>query len=78
MSDSTQRLVYMANQIALNFAVRGEAAAVTATADHLQQFWDPGMKAKIFKYLGASGAGLSATAAAAIRSLPGWVGTGTR
>ena len=77
MSDSTQRLVYMANQIALNFATRGEAAAIGATADHLQRFWDPGMKAKIFKYLDTSGSGLSATAAAAIRSLPGWARTGS-
>jgi formate dehydrogenase subunit delta len=67
----------MANQIALNFATRGEAAAITATADHLRRFWDPGMKAKIFKHLCAPGHGLSATAAAAVRSLPGWAATGS-
>jgi formate dehydrogenase subunit delta len=38
----------MANQIARNFAVQGEKAAVLATADHIATFWDPRMKAQIF------------------------------
>jgi formate dehydrogenase subunit delta len=41
------RLIYMANQIARNFAVQGEEVAVAATAQHLQDFWDPRMKAAI-------------------------------
>ena len=37
------RLAYMANQIARNFAVQGEAAAIAATAEHIRSFWDPRM-----------------------------------
>ena len=53
MSDETQvmttseRLVYMAHQIARNLATMGEARAIQAVADHLASFWDPGMKAHI-------------------------------
>ena len=42
-----QRLVYMANQIARNFAAQGEDAAVAATAQHIADYWDPRMKAAI-------------------------------
>lgn len=41
------RLIYMANQIARNFAVQGEEVAVAATAQHIVDFWDPRMKAAI-------------------------------
>ena len=40
-------LRHMANQIALNFAVQGEEAAIAATTQHLRDFWDPRMKAAI-------------------------------
>ena len=40
-------LRHMANQIAKNFAISGEEAAATATAQHLRDFWDPRMKAAI-------------------------------
>lgn len=43
----SQRLAYMANQIARNFAAQGEVAAVAATAQHIRDFWDPRMKAAI-------------------------------
>jgi formate dehydrogenase subunit delta len=36
-------LVTMANQIARNFAIRGEAAAAEATAEHVRLFWAPQM-----------------------------------
>ncbi|AYJ84958.1 formate dehydrogenase (plasmid) [Sphingomonas paeninsulae] len=42
------RLVYMANQIARNFAIAGEKPAALATADHIDSFWDPMMKTRIF------------------------------
>jgi formate dehydrogenase subunit delta len=38
----------MANQIAANFVAIGHDRAVLATADHIDQFWDPRMKAAIF------------------------------
>ena len=47
MSNTRSNLVYMANQIARNFAVQGDEAAIAATADHIATFWDPRMKAAI-------------------------------
>ena len=61
-----ERLRYMAEQIARNFAVQGDEAAIEATADHLAQFWDPRMKAQI---LADDRAALSPVAAAAVDRL---------
>lgn len=61
-----ERLIYMANQIARNFAVQGEDEAVAATADHLAKFWDPRMKAQIFAH---DGEGLCPIAARAVSAL---------
>ena len=44
---TTDRLVYMAHQIARNLATMGEAKATEALAEHLTRFWDPRMKAQI-------------------------------
>ena len=60
------RLVHMANQIARNLAVQGEAEAAEATARHLHDFWDPRMKAAI---LAADGTGLDPVARAAVARL---------
>jgi len=51
MMSSTERLAYMADHIARNFASRGPEAAITATADHLATFWDPRSKALAFGLL---------------------------
>lgn len=61
-----ERLIRMANQIARNLAVRGEAAAAAATADHIRQFWDPRMRAAL---LAVDRATLSPIAAAAVARL---------
>lgn len=45
---SQARLRYMADQIARNFAAYGHDKAVLATADHIDMYWDPRMKAMIF------------------------------
>ena len=61
MSDGAaqdERLVYMANQIARNFMVEGEAQAVAATAEHLKKFWDPRMKSRILMALREGNANL--------------------
>ncbi len=42
-----ERLRDMADQIARNFAVQGEAEAIAATAEHIRLYWDPRMKAAI-------------------------------
>ncbi len=61
-----ERLRYMADQIARNFAALGEDEAVAATADHISSFWDPRMRAQL---LDADGAGLSPVAARAVEKL---------
>jgi formate dehydrogenase subunit delta len=61
-----ERLRYMADQIARNFAVQGEAAAIAATAQHIRDFWDPRMKAAI---LADDRSALSPIAAAALEQL---------
>ena len=47
MMGTEERLVYMANQIAREFAVMGDGAAAAATADHIAKFWDPRMRGRI-------------------------------
>ncbi|WP_219822576.1 formate dehydrogenase subunit delta [Sphingomonas montanisoli] len=47
MMSTDQRLAYMADQIARNFAAIGHDKAAMATADHIAKFWDPRMKARI-------------------------------
>jgi formate dehydrogenase subunit delta len=64
-----QKLVYMANQIARNFACMGDGEAAAATADHLAHFWDPGMKARIINHLNAADHGLDQIAASAVERL---------
>jgi formate dehydrogenase subunit delta len=59
-----EKLVMMANQIAMN--QQHEPDPVTATANHILLFWDPRMKAMI---LGHGVEGLNETAKAALESL---------
>jgi len=65
----SEKLVHMANQIARNFAVLGEAKAVDATADHIIKFWDPRMRRLIGVHASAGGAGLDPIALQATKSL---------
>ena len=44
---TTDRLIYMAHQIARNLVALGEERAVSALAEHLNSFWDPRMKSQI-------------------------------
>jgi formate dehydrogenase subunit delta len=62
--NTTERLVYMANQIATNLATDDDPVA--AIADHIHLFWDPRMKKMIFEN---GSKGLSSSAAAAIQQL---------
>jgi formate dehydrogenase subunit delta len=61
-----ERLRYVADQIARNFAALGEEQAIAATADHIAKFWDPRMKAQI---LASDRAALSPPVAAALERL---------
>ncbi len=62
--NSLERLVHMANQIAANVML--DADPVATTADHMEKYWDPRMKAMIVAH---GGDGLSAVASAAIARL---------
>lgn len=66
---SPDKLVYMANQIAKFFASQGHAAAVAGTANHIEKFWDPRMRASISAHLEAGGASLDPIAREAIERL---------
>lgn len=59
-------LVMMANQIARNVPVRGEEAAIAATAAHIREFWEPRM---IGALRAAEPDALSAVARAALARL---------
>ncbi len=61
--NTVERLVHMANQIAKNLAIEGEALAAAATAKHITDFWDPRMKRMIIEH---GGNGLDPIAAAAV------------
>ncbi|MFM5905991.1 MAG: formate dehydrogenase subunit delta [Novosphingobium sp.] len=69
------RLAYMANQIARNFAVQGEEAAIAATARHIRDFWDPRMKAAI---LAGDRQALEPVARAAVAHLADQAGAGSQ
>ena len=64
MSDSTDTLVRMANQIARNLA--HDHDPVGATLNHIRDFWDPRMKERIVSVLDLP---LDPVAAAAVERL---------
>ncbi len=65
------KLVYMANQIAREFASQRPREAVEATWDHLWHFWDPRMRSMILAHLQKGGEGLGDVAKAAVAKLAG-------
>jgi formate dehydrogenase subunit delta len=66
MSSTIETLRRMANDIARNLEPMGPEQALLATADHINQFWDPRMKAAI---LADDRAALSPVVAAAVDRL---------
>ncbi|MDP2731552.1 MAG: formate dehydrogenase subunit delta [Hoeflea sp.] len=46
---SPDKLIYQANQIATFFASQPEAEQIEGVADHINKFWDPRMRAKLFE-----------------------------
>lgn len=67
---TTEKLVYMANQIARNMT--HEQDPVAMIADHIHAFWSPRMKADVFAVL--DGAELEPTARAALERLAAHAG----
>jgi len=74
MSNTLDKLVRMANQIAEEFEHQQGANAARATRDHIQHFWDPDMRTRIVAYLDSSGAGLRPTCRDAVAGLRSEVG----
>jgi formate dehydrogenase subunit delta len=68
-SHTSEKLVYMANQIGKFFVSQGPELAVAGTAEHIKKFWDPRMRAAIFAYLDTGGTGLDSTVRQAIERL---------
>jgi formate dehydrogenase subunit delta len=66
---TSDKLVYMANQIGKFFAGQGPELAVAGTAEHIKKFWDPRMRAAIFAHLDNGGAGLDPRVREAIENL---------
>jgi formate dehydrogenase subunit delta len=66
---SSDKLVYMANQIGKFFASQGADTASAAIADHLGKFWDPRMRAGIVAHLEDGGAGLDPLVREAVQRL---------
>ncbi len=64
-----ERLIYMANQIARNFATRSADDAALAVADHIASFWDPRMRTALARYEADDGAALLPVVRAAIVAL---------
>lgn len=55
----TRDMVRMANQIASFFASYPHDEAVNGTADHINKFWEPRMRAQLFTHLDKGGEGLA-------------------
>jgi formate dehydrogenase subunit delta len=65
MMSNTERLAYMANQIARNLAVEGPESAARSTANHVTRYWEARMIARLFAALETSDMGLNPIAKAA-------------
>ena len=66
---SPDKLVYMANQIAMFFASQPREDQAARVADHMRDFWDPRMRAQLFEIVDAGRADLNPLAATAVRTL---------
>lgn len=67
---SAEKLVHMANQIAIFMESKPHAEGVALLASHINDFWEPRMRRQLFVVIDTGGAGLRPLvmeAAAAIR-----------
>jgi len=55
---SAEKLVYMANQIAKFMESKPHDEGVALLASHVNDFWEPRMRRKLFEVVDAGGAGL--------------------
>jgi formate dehydrogenase subunit delta len=55
---SAEKLVHMANQIALFMESKPHDEGVTLLASHINDFWEPRMRRQFFEIVDQGGAGL--------------------
>ena len=55
---SAEKLVHMANQIALFMESKPHAEGVAGVASHINDFWEPRMRRQLFDLIDAGGTGL--------------------
>lgn len=55
---SAEKLVHMANQIALFMESKPHAEGVKSLAGHINDFWEPRMRRQFFELIDAGGHGL--------------------
>ncbi len=58
MSSTSDRLVYMANQIATFMSTRHDIDPSEGFAAHINDFWEPRMRRQFFEIVEAGGEGL--------------------
>jgi formate dehydrogenase subunit delta len=63
---SPEKMVHMANQIATFFATQPGEDASRKIAAHINDFWEPRMRAQLAAYVEAGGTGLSPLVLAAM------------
>ncbi len=68
-SSAIDRLVRMANQIALAFQAQPQDEAVSNIAAHIKSFWTPKMRRDVIAHLQAGGADVAPLARAAFERL---------
>jgi formate dehydrogenase subunit delta len=66
---SSDKLVYMANQIGKFFISQGPDKAIPGIADHIRKFWNLRMRQAIFVHLDGGGAGLDPAVREALQRL---------
>ncbi|RCK43103.1 formate dehydrogenase [Thalassospira profundimaris] len=54
----SEKLVYMANQIATFFKSQPADTAVPGVAGHINDFWEPRMRSALFDHIDKGGEGL--------------------
>ena len=55
---SAEKLVHMANQIAMFMESKPHAEGLAGVASHINDFWEPRMRRQFFEIVDAGGAGL--------------------
>jgi len=71
MSNTNEKLIRMANQIASFFATQPGDTGAASTAQHIRDFWDPSMIAQLGELLISGTTGLDPMAQTAAQDVTG-------